>query len=383
MIREVISGRQGVCLMAMFIIGGTLAIGAVNEAGTDSWLAVAAGIVLALPALLVYARLKRIRPDMDLYDMARWTMGRVLGRVLIILYAWYALHMGALVLRSFTEFISIETLTETPQAVVAVLMGFIGIWAVKSGPETLGRWSSVFLIAVISIFLLTIFAGIPKYDLNNALPIAKEGIGPVVDGSTSAFAFPFAETVVFLLALGPLRPGTNVYRVWIAALLLGGAVLMLAMLRNLLLLGPVNYTNLYYVSYDAAKIIKLSDFFSRFEIIIGMNFVLCGLAKTSVCMLAASKGVAKLFNLQDYKKIAVPVGLLMIIFSIMVYANMKEMFDWFGVYKYYALPFQVILPLTVWITAEIKVRRQKRKRREKAVSAGERSAAVSDPNAAM
>jgi spore germination protein KB len=48
-------------------------------------------------------------------------------------------------------------------------------------------------------------------------------------------------------------------------------------------------------------------------------------------------------------------------FSLFIYKSIMEMFEWaLDIYKYYAIPFQVILPLFIWIFAEIKSRKIKR-----------------------
>jgi spore germination protein KB len=60
----------------------------------------------------------------------------------------------------------------------------------------------------------------------------------------------------------------------------------------------------------------------------------------------------------DYRSIVIQIGLLMIYFSYTVYDNSMEMQYWaFKVYPYYAFPFQVIIPIIIWILAEIKTRK--------------------------
>lgn len=356
MIKEETTLRQGISMIVMFIIGSTAILGSVNEAEKDSWLAIIAGVVIAIPILLIYARLKKLQPDMDLYDMLLWTLGNILGKICIALFAWYALHLGALVIRNITEFLEAMALPATPQFVSALILGLLTIWAVRSGLQTLGTWSIIFVIVVVVIFAITLLAGISQYDFNNIKPIAEKGLGKLIEGGTSSFSFPFAETVIFLLALGAFKAGTSPYKVWFIGLAIGAAVNFTASLRNLLILGEQIYVGRYYSSYTAAMVITFSDFFSRFEIIIGANFLLCGFVKITMCLLAACKGVAKLFGLADHKKLAAPMGLWMMVFALTVYSSMTEMFDWLFVYKYYALPFQVILPVIVWIIAEIKVK---------------------------
>jgi spore germination protein KB len=64
-----------------------------------------------------------------------------------------------------------------------------------------------------------------------------------------------------------------------------------------------------------------------------------------------------MFNLKDYRSIVIQTGLLMIYFSYIVFDSSMEMKYWaFMVYPYYAFPMQVILPVIVWVLAEIKVK---------------------------
>ena len=80
-----------------------------------------------------------------------------------------------------------------------------------------------------------------------------------------------------------------------------------------------------------------------------------------VCLLAASKGLENVLDLDNYRQVVIPVGLLMIVLSLIIFTNVMEMFDWtLKIYNYYAFSFQVILPVIIWITAEVKVRSQNR-----------------------
>ena len=67
-----------------------------------------------------------------------------------------------------------------------------------------------------------------------------------------------------------------------------------------------------------------------------------------------------MFNLKDYRSIVIQAGLLMIYFSYIIYDNIMMMKYWaFKVYPFYAFPFQVILPIIVWILAEVKVKKSR------------------------
>jgi spore germination protein KB len=116
----------------------------------------------------------------------------------------------------------------------------------------------------------------------------------------------------------------------------------------------------YFPSYEAVSMISVGDFIQRIEVSVSFLFIFGVFIKSSICLLVACKGIGKIFNLKDYRSIVIQTGLLMIYFSYTVYDNSMEMNYWaFKVYSYYAFPMQVILPIIIWILAEIKARKNK------------------------
>ena len=131
-------------------------------------------------------------------------------------------------------------------------------------------------------------------------------------------------------------------------------------LRSILTLGEANVSIFFFSTYASVRLINIGEFLQRIEVLVGIIFISGGFVKISICLYAASKGLSKVLSFQNYRQIVAPVGLLMMILSIIVYDNTTDMFDWAkDIYKYYALPFQIILPLIIWITAEIKMRKKK------------------------
>jgi spore germination protein KB len=131
------------------------------------------------------------------------------------------------------------------------------------------------------------------------------------------------------------------------------------MLRNIALLGPLAQIQ-YFPSYIAARIIDVGDVLTRIEGTISMNFIISGLTKISLCLLVAAKGIAHLLGVSNYRRILIPVSVLALAISVTLYTSAMEMFAFINVYPYYAMPFQVFIPILVWLLAEIKIKRQKK-----------------------
>ena len=94
---------------------------------------------------------------------------------------------------------------------------------------------------------------------------------------------------------------------------------------------------------------------------IAFAFLLGGFMKMSVCLLAACKGIAKVFGYSDYRFLAIPLSFLSVGFSYMIYENIMYVLWTIEVWAYYAFLFQVIFPFALFVIAEIKVRKKLRR----------------------
>lgn len=351
--------RQAVCVLAMFLFGSAAITGMSSEVAQDVWISLLLAPVLAIPFLMVHGRLRSLYPGKDLFQLGHAMLGKIPGKVVAALMTWYSLHLCALVLRNYSEFVEISVMPETPQLPIALIMLLVVVYLLKSGIETMGKSSICMLPIVLFIILLTIVLSLNRMDFTRIMPILSHGIGPIVKSSYPMVSFPYLETVVFLCAIPGISKPYSPYKLYIYAVLIATASLLSISLRNLFLLGPQLVDSGYFPSYIAVKVIYLGDIISRIEGSIAMNFVLGGVLKTSVCLLAAAKGTAYLFGLRNYKQVLMPLGLLAVGLSSILYKNSIEMYGFIKIYMYYAFPFQVIIPLLIWIVAEFKARKNR------------------------
>lgn len=357
--KELVTKRQAFCVIILFILGSTVIMGGSSEAEQDSWMSLLLAAATIVPLVIVYARIIRLYPGQDLFELLETLFGKILGKVFIVLMSWYALHLAALVLRNFSEFIQITSMPETPQLPLMIAMMVVTAYIAKSGIETLGRWSLAILPIVVLVVLTTTILAIPKMNFSNILPVMEHDFGTVAKGAFSMFTFPFAETVLFLCVAGAVKSADSPYKIYTKAIFAAVGILLIVVLRNLEIMGPATVGAKYFPSYSATRIIEVGDFLTRIEGVISMNFLLTGVVKISICLLAAAKGIARLFGINDYRRMVMPVGILVVALCAVVYDNTMQMFAFLPIYVYYALPFQIIIPLIVWITAEIKAKKRK------------------------
>ncbi|NLB79748.1 MAG: endospore germination permease [Clostridiaceae bacterium] len=355
--KEVISQKQAVFIISSFIVGSSAVLGAGSQAKQDVWLAIIIAMVMASLIIFVYARISTLFPGKDIYEILNTLFGKVFGKILSLIFISYAFRLTALIIRDFMEFVRIISLSETPVCVLAFSSTILVIWAVRGGIELLGRSIAIFSPIFLLMISTVTFLSIPLFNFSNLKPVLYDGLQPVLKVSFGVFTFPFAELVVFLCLMGKIRRNSSIYKIYYSSLLFGGILLLVISLRSVLVLGVPNILIQNFASYASSRLIRIGSFIQRIEASIALVFMISGYTKATVCLYAVTKGVSHLFNIKDYRKMAAPIGILLALYSIIVHSDAAELIEWAtDIYPYYAIPFQIIIPVIVWITAEIKTR---------------------------
>ncbi|QEK11525.1 GerAB/ArcD/ProY family transporter [Crassaminicella thermophila] len=355
--KEFISDKQGISIISLFIIGSSIVLTIAGEAKKDIWIAIILSILTALPIVLVHARLLVLFPKRDLYDVLELVFGKLIGRGISILFVSFSFFLGGLVLRVFCDFIFTVSFQETPEIIPMLFIGGLCIWAAKEGIEIIGRWAEFFLIGtIVSIFIVSLLA-MHKMNINNIRPILYEGIKPVVEGAFHAFIFPFTQTIVFTTFFSSLK-NKSIYKVYIVSLLIGGGVLYISSVTNILTLGINTVESVYFPTYTTASRLTLGNVVEGLEVVISVTLLIGGFMKVCICLLSTCNGIAKIFGLNDYRLMVTPIGLLIINLSYFIHDNVMEKAEFASdIYPIYAFPFQVVLPIIILIVAEIKKNR--------------------------
>ena len=363
--KEIISSKQYTAILSTFLLGSAIVLGIGSSAGRDVWIAVLIAILISVPFYFIYARILTLFPGMGLFDIIPLIFGKIVSKIFAIMIVWFAFQMGAKVVRNFTEFIRTVALLKTPQYIIAFPLILLSIWVVKAGVEVLGRWTAiVFPIMIFSIIAITFFL-IPILEFKNIKPVLYEGMKPVMSAAYSVFAFPFGEALVMTAFTFRMQQKKSIYKAFFFSLLIAGATILVVTVRSLLSLGEANVAIHYFSSYASVRLVSIGEFFQRIEVTVAILFLLGGFVKTGVCLYATSRGLASVLNISNYRLIVAPVGLLMMLLSTIIFNNTMEMFFFAeNIYKFYAVPFEIIIPFIIYIGAEIKARSMKKQEKK-------------------
>jgi spore germination protein KB len=355
---EAISERQGIILIILFILGNSLLIGSGGQAKQDAWIAIIISILWSGILLLMFSRILSLNPGKDLFDILEIVMGKFIGKAISILMIWFAFHSGTLVLRVLSDYTNTLVFPDTPVVVPMVFFTILLIWGLKAGIEVLGRWAEFFIWIVILLILFLTALLIPQMNINRLRPMLYNGMTPILKGAFSSFSFPFGQIVIFTMVFSNVSKVKNFKKIFLVGLLLGGGLLLLGALRNILVLGHEGIARTYFPSNLVVSLISVGSIFQRFEMNVSIVFLVCVFIKVSICIFAVCNGISKVFGFADFKFTATPVAFLMLTFSIFIYKNtMETQFFAQNIWQYYSFLFEVIIPFVIFIVVEIKYKR--------------------------
>ncbi len=356
-----LTSRNAFCILFLMTMGTRLVIGLPFNARQDSWLSLILAFAMALPITLIYARLLKLCPEKNLFEMCYGAFGKIGGAVVTVILVWYAIHLSAMIIQNYAQFFRIIALDETPIILIILGIVMVAFYILQGGVRLLGKWSVIVLSIFIALFLLTFLTTVREYDFNNLFPVFENDFSHIFAGSVSILAFPFCETLLFLALGDSIKKKSGSYKIYILSLIVSTVVLLLIFFKDLLVLGRNAMDEAFFPSYATARVARLSVFIERIESVISYYYLLAGITKLVVCMYAAVKGFAKLFGIKKEKNLNMPVTLLVFALASIIYKNALDMFNYSEKNPYYALPIQIIIPVALWITLEIKNKRSKNK----------------------
>ncbi|OCN01202.1 hypothetical protein A7X67_07480 [Clostridium sp. W14A] len=351
--RTDVSAKQMEATVAMFLIGSSLVKSGSSPAKQDTWICIIIAVILSIPLMWVHTRILNLYPGRNYYQNILRAMGRPAGTVVCLIFTIYTFHLGALVMRVFTEFIHIAGMTTTPTIVISSVIVAVLVYMLSNRLYVLARISKFMLPFLYITVAITIILSYQNMELSNLMPILNSKPSDLFQGVLSALAVPYGEILVCAPMFGALSREEKIFPTMLKGVILGFVILISANLRNFLTLG-YSVSVFQFPSFESVSLVQLGDFFTRVEVLIGINLLLAGFFKCCVLLFSACDALSETLGLQDYEPLVSPCALLFLTLSGLLVGNTLEMFRWMEYMSVYTLPFQVFLPVLVLIVGVVR-----------------------------
>ncbi|MBM7644183.1 spore germination protein KB [Scopulibacillus daqui] len=313
-------------LMMYFMVGGTSTLLvpsiAAKYAGRDMWLSPIWSALIGFLNLFIAWQLYKIYPKTTIIESTKKILGRVLGAVFNFFFLFRLIYDMSIIVREYGEFIHVF-LTYTP---IYILMGSLILvcsFAVLSGIEVIARCTQIFLPIVILFFLLMVIFIIPELNPENMLPIMENGLKPSL--KSAVFINEWFVEFIYISFLFPFLQNKQKAIRWGSVSVL--TVMLTMVIANfvcLFLLGDIT-KQFNFPVYTAASYISVADFAEHLDGIVMAIWILVGFCQLTMWLYALSFGVSQWLNLSEYRRVVLPLGLLIILFSIWIAPHFESL----------------------------------------------------------
>lgn len=346
------------CLLVInFTIGSALLLipsAVVTHSKHDAWISMILAMLVGSIIIFILGTLASKYPDKTIIQITETLLGKYVGKFVGLLYAWFYLHLAALVIRNLTDFLKVFMI-DTPIEVFNIMIGILMFFAIKYGLEVIARSNEIYTImAFIGVFF-TFLLVIPLMDIDNIKPILAHGIKPVLSGSLPAIGFPYAELVVFLMIIPAVNNKRHLKKIFILGGILGGIVLFFSIIGSILVLGEAATSISVYPTYNMARLINVGDFLTRVEAFISLSFFIIVFVKIIIAFYASILAVTQVFNMEDFRPLTIPYIIISLTLSVLLNENIVEVINFASsTWTPYAMVFGFLFPLFLLLLTFIK-----------------------------
>lgn len=328
-----------------------------RQVGRDMWISSIISIFVALPFVAIAVHIGRKFPNKTIVEYGKELLGSILGKVLGFMLAIYFFLGACSSVTMYIHHLSDFLLPQTPFIVMTVMHVLVILYLVWKGEEVIGRTAIVAFLMTIIFYLLVCMASLPEIDLERITPFFDSGVVPVFKaGLTANSTFMGLPQIVLTMLLPLVNDQKNAFRSAASSLFIGGFLLTLYYIAELMVMGPRVVALMRIASMDYVRSIQITKYLHRFEsFMVGLWYwsIMIQAGILTSCALRAFIQTTSLKKKNPF--IIIVLGLMMVIVT--YYIGHDRVFFLYlrqYVWWYLALPIQFGVPILIFLAFGIK-----------------------------
>ncbi len=327
-----ISVHQFKILVILCYVGSSILLAprnAATAAKQDVWIAAILGLIIAVLLVYLYSAVGNLFPNMSLIKCTEELLGKWIGIVVSLLFIFYLFFNSSILVYMIGDFVTTQIMPETPIQFTNLLFVIIVVFGTRLGLEAFSRTAEIlyhWIIGLLIIFLVFLF---PTLEFKNIQPIFEHGAKPVIRGALSYTSFS-SLTLIPLMMIFPacVNNQREAKKAFIKGAFIAGIIMFIVTTFCILVLGHDITARNAFPSYALAKKISLGNFIERIEVIIAVIWVITMFYKIILHFYGAVIGIAQILKLKDYRPLTLPLGMILVVFSLIIFPNSTYAIEW-------------------------------------------------------
>lgn len=312
-------------------------------------------LALAL-SVLIYKLLSKF-PGLDIIDVSEILGGKLLKRIVGVIFLAYVLFVSSVLLRTFSHCLKIIYYPMTDLIfIIAIFTVSIPISCTLNS-ETVFKANMIIIPVVLFSIIFLFIANAKYFNFQNIFPLLGNGLNATfVKGASNIFAF---GGIAVLYLLPPILKDKNQFKkVTIVSTLLSAIYFVLIIATILFMFSSVSFTNELIPLYSAVRYIEFGTFFQRLDSIYLLTWILAFFCYLGISYRFCTSIYKKITNIKSDKLISYPFSLLILGLSLLPKNESITSFLESTVYRYLFLALAVGISLFILLLAYFKRQRK-------------------------
>lgn len=289
----------------------------------------------------------------DILDISNFLGGKFLKSIVGIAFAIHFLAISSILLRNFSEVLTLTYFEEVPLKLILVVLIIPVIISNKLNFKNIFRINLI-ITAFMLINLTVSFALVsPRFDIEKLFPILGLGVNQTFfSGISNIFAFSGIAYLYFLMPLLKSYKQFNKISFW--GIAISSLYLFISVLCLLLSFSGIKFINELSPVYFLIKSAEISKFFQRPDSIFLFSWILSIMSYLSIVILVISIIFKKLTHIENQHAMSYSFGLILLILSF-IPQNMSQI-NFFEnvIFKYSSIFIIFILGFLILLFANLK-----------------------------
>ncbi|WP_217593750.1 GerAB/ArcD/ProY family transporter [Cohnella sp. GbtcB17] len=330
--RGTITGLQIGALVFVYVFSTTIAflLGPLaRNTGFDGVYSIALAAVAGTALTAISLRYALRRPSAYVGIQGAKTVGKVGNIAILLLSAFFFLHLAAHILREFTDFFVPTYLRETPSVAVAVLVMSAAASMAQSGVPVSFRFAQGCFFVIGFLFFIKPLFFLPEMSTPMWHEFTRIHDWKALWNQTYALIPWYGELVLLAYIVPQFDARQKVRRaLWIGSMA-GTYILISEFLLMMVFLGPKLSGALMYPALELSGFLHLGDFVHNMDAII-VSIWFAGLfIKLAIAFAVGTLLTSQALGLKDYKPITFSVAAFVVALSVVLARYPSELAQYF------------------------------------------------------
>ena len=322
MIRQMTSGKLKGINMVSFVVFSMVSIrfiilpgDIIKYAKNDAWISVLVVAVVAYLTGYIAYYIPSKHPGLNFAQIHTKLLGSFFGKLIIAQITIYTIISAGISLRLFSASVKMLLLDRTPGFIIIGLMLFACAYCLIKGIKTVSIAFDMMLPVAFIIMIVTLMT-YKNAELKNLLPIAHNGIKPILKGAL--YSIDPAIGIGIVAYIMPYFENIKETKKWIfIATTIGLTVYMLLIVMCILTFGVIETQYLTFPGILLAKIIEFkAEIFERTESFFMASWIPAVFANSITFYIVSILNLKEIFNTKKTNRIILIITPLIFIASL-------------------------------------------------------------------